>query len=74
MKTKKLRGYRVRVIVDIPIWEYDRTKAENIAKKIIEKAHSACKVMSTAVLIEDMPDNKKLFPEDYRFNPSKRKD
>lgn len=69
-----LKGFRVRVVVDVPVWDYDRDKAKDVAKKIIENAHSACKVMSAVILIEDEPDNTKLFPEDQPpFNPSERK-
>lgn len=58
-----LKGYRIRVVVDLPIWTYDEETAIKNGKYVIEMAHSACKVMKVTCLLETEPDNRKIFPE-----------
>lgn len=68
-----LRGYRVRVTVDLPVWEYDSKAAKETAEKIVKKTFSTSKVINSKVIEVGPPDNKKLFPEDQpSYNPSKR--
>lgn len=67
---KKLKGYRIRVTVDIPVWEFNKKKALEVAKKTVENCHSASKIMEVRCEREGLPDNRDLFPED--LNPSKR--
>lgn len=62
--SKELKGYRVRVVVDYPCWDYTEEQALEHAKKIAENSHSACKIMSVKCILCSEPDNYKLFPED----------
>lgn len=65
-----MKGYRIRVTIDIPIWEYDKNKALEIAKKTVEQCHSASKIIKAKCIKVGLPDNRDLFPEE--FNPSER--
>jgi hypothetical protein len=67
---RKLKGYRIRVTIDIPIWEFDKDSALEVAKKIAVKCHSASKIVKIKCIKVGLPDNRDLFSEDY--NPSKR--
>lgn len=70
----KLKGYRIRVTVDLPIWDYTYSRAEIVARKIIRNSHTASKIIKTQCIKVGKPDNRELFPEEQPpFNPSKRK-
>lgn len=69
-KPLDLKGYRIRVTIDIPIWEYNKNKALEIAKKTAEHCHSASKVIKVKCIKVGLADNRDLFPEDN--NPSQR--
>lgn len=70
----KLKGYRIRVVVDLPVWEFNSKAAKLIGEEIIRRAHSASVIMESKIIKEGPPDNKALFPEfQPPFNPSRRK-
>jgi len=71
-KKKKLKGFRIRVTIDFPIWEYSKEKAIETAKKIAPKSHSASKVMKAECILEGEPNNLDLFPEEWELNPSSK--
>jgi len=72
-KFKILKGYRIRLVIDIPIWEFSKSKALQEANLIALNSHSAAKVMKVECIKIDEPNNAKLFSEDQpKFNPSKR--
>lgn len=68
--SKPLKGYRIRVVVDVPIWEYTEQEAIRIAELTVSKCHSACLVIKSKCIRIGLPDSKDLFPE--FLNPSKR--
>ena len=71
--TRPLRGYRIRVTVDLPIYEYDKDRACQRAVAAILKVHSASKILRIKVIEEGLPDLRILFKEDQlSFNPSRR--
>jgi len=70
-KGPELKGYRIRVTIDIPVWEYNRKAAKRRAVKLFLNRHTASKIMGTRIIKEGPPDNKVLFSTDS-YNPSKR--
>jgi len=74
MSKQVLKGYRVRVVVDIPVWDYNREHALKVAEEIAKRAHSSSvsEVLDIRIITEGPPDNQVLFGEKKKFNPSER--
>lgn len=68
MNENELKGYRIRAIVDYPIWCHSEGEAIESAKAIIQNSHSACKLMGIKIVLVGRPDNRELSPEELREN------
>lgn len=61
MDEGELKGYRVRVTVDYPIWQYSKEVALETAKDIAAYSHSASLVIDAKIIKVGKPDNRELF-------------
>ena len=68
----ELKGYRVRVTVDYPLWGYNEEYVRNAAHQIAHKSYSATRIMNIEIVKTGKPDNVWLM-DDSEFKENHEK-